>query len=318
MKKDDLIDSIGLIDDEFLIDFENRKSKSRRNKTISISTAILIAACLSILIASLAIADKNIPTLSSILNDTLNIETDDSVNKWGNIQTDSCSLQGYTLTVDATFGDKYSCVVLYTLSKDDGTDLPKGLTFSKWRVNILGTRSHQLEIIEDLHYGNKVHIIERYINRDPIIGKTIKSVFSDLVVRNGDENSECTLVNGSFSTSHTLKYTDETHEIELNNIEITDINNRKAVFNKLIYSPVGINLIGYTDSDNSIAGLIYDVKLVLKDGKSVELNCGHQMTTMGDNEISDFYNYAMFESDFIIKPEEMDYILIAEEKIEIN
>ena len=155
MNEDHLMDSFGRIDDE-VIQKVNLARGKRRNKP-NIRRWISLAACFVLIVSAALTAEATNGTVSNLLAPLFGGAQTEIVDKIGVPIGASTSVNGYTLTADAIIGDRYSVLIAYTLTRDDGQPLPENIDYQHRKVwasgygtrMIIDDNKNRLILIED-------------------------------------------------------------------------------------------------------------------------------------------------------------------------
>ena len=132
MSKDQIIDSLGRIDDE-IISKVNQARTIRKPKP-QIRRWAAIAACFALIISMALTAEATNGTVSNLLAPLFGGAQTEIMDTIGVPVGASTSVNGYTLTVDAIIGDRYSVMIAYTLTRDDGKPIPNNIDFDSQEV----------------------------------------------------------------------------------------------------------------------------------------------------------------------------------------
>ena len=86
-----------------------------------------MAACIALVLSIALTAEATNGTVSNLLAPIFGGAQTEIVDDIGVPIGASTSVNGYTLTVDAIIGDRYSVMIAYTLSRDDGQPIPENI-----------------------------------------------------------------------------------------------------------------------------------------------------------------------------------------------
>ena len=122
-----VIDSLGRIDDD-IIQKVNAARIGKKRK-LEFRKWISLAACFVLILSVALSAEAANGTVSNLLAPIFGGAQTEITDKIGVPIGASTSVNGYTLTVDAIIGDRYSVMIAYTLSRDDGQPIPDNIEF---------------------------------------------------------------------------------------------------------------------------------------------------------------------------------------------
>ena len=291
MNIDQLFDSLGRIDDD-VIQKVNAVRSQCKNKP-HIRRWISLAACF-VLILSLALtAEATNGTVSNLLAPLFGGAQTEIVEKIGVPIGASASVNGYTLTMDAIIGDRYSVMVAYTLTRDDGQAIPENIYFDSKGFNGSG---YGTKILIDEDDPSIAHFHLRWHRNDPIIGRIVTATFTDLVVDNGEDDE--VIAEGTWEIKYTLRYPDATEELPVKSFDVTDAGGRRYKVKEILLSPLGIHLDMVFYEPDYIDGVFKDfaMSLIMTDGTEMPLpdGGGGGHWTTGDKK-ADVDYYAEFD-----------------------
>lgn len=203
-------------------------------------------------------------------------------------------MDGYTLTVDAIIGDRYSVIVGYTLSRDDGQPIPENIDFRTRRHAGTGYGT-RIEI--DKEDPSIAHFHHRMRRNESLLDRIVSVCFSDLITRN--ENGEDTVIaEGSWEFTITLRYPDLTEKLPVQKFTVTDDGGHTYQVKKIMLSPIGIHLDLLFYNPDYTGGIFKDFKmsLIMTDGTELLLpdGGGGGSWTEGD-KTADVSYYAEFD-----------------------
>ena len=233
------------------------------------------AACLVLIIGSLLTVEAANGSVSNLLAPVFGTAQTEIVNNIGIPIGASVSADGYTLTADAVIGDRYNVVIVYTLTKDDGTPLPERLRFSNWHTSALSDGGGILSAEIDETNPNQMHFVESIRNHSALIGRFVTVSFSGLSIFDADGH-DTFVANGPWELHYTLRYKDTTVKIPAHNLQVTDAAGELYNIRKIHLSPIGIHLEGSrlnpADNDAHAAMETFNVSLKCKDGTVLAVN----------------------------------------------
>ena len=312
MSKDQIIDSLGRIDDD-IISKVNRARTARKPKP-QIRCWAAMAACFALIISMALTAEATNGTVSNLLAPLFGGAQTEIVDKIGVPIGASASVNGYTLTADAIIGDRYSVMIAYTLSRDDGQPIPENIDFED-RGMMASGYSTRIEIDEEDPSIARFH--ERWRLDVPIIGRIVSPAFTNLIIDNGEEDT--LLVEGVWELTFTFRYPDATERLPIKSFEVTDDGGNRYEVKKMMLSPVGIHLDLVFYNPHHEGGIFKDftMSLIMSDGTEMSLpnGGGGGGWTMGDTQANISY-YANF--DIPIPHDDIKAIVICDTTYELD
>ena len=316
MSKDQIIDSLGRIDDE-IISKVNQARTIRKPKP-QIRRWAAMAACFALIISMALTAEATNGTVSNLLAPLFGGAQTEIVDKIGVPIGASTTVNGYTLTADAIIGDQYNVAIVYTLSRDDGEPIPDDTYFHEWKTNILGAASGggSLCPVRDDEDPNVIHFVESWHRHAPLIGRIVNVCFSDLAIYNKDE--DIMLSEGTWELTFTLRYDDSSEKLPVKNLYATDEGDCYYKVENILLSPVGLHLdlILYDPVFGQAPLMDFEVSLLLKDGTILTLEGGGGGgMTEGDKTMEISYS-SMFE--IPVPREDIQAIIICDTKYELG
>lgn len=227
---------------------------------------------MSFILNSMALtAEATNGTVSNLLAPLFGGAQTEIVDKIGVPIGASASVNGYTLTMDAIIGDRYSVMVAYTLSRDDGQPIPENIDFRSRGFSGSGY-STKIIINEDDPSNAQFHL--RWRRNDPIIGRIVTATFTDLIIDDGE--NDVIHAEGTWEIKYTLRYPDSTEELPVKPFEVADDGGRRFKVEGIMLSQLGIHLdLIFFDPDYE-GGVFKDftMSLVMTDGTEMSLNDG--------------------------------------------
>lgn len=312
MKKDQILDSLGRIDDQ-VIQKVNEARNARKPK-LRIRRWAALAACFALIISMALTAEATNGTVSNLLAPLFGGAQTEIVDKIGIPIGASASVNGYTLTMDAIIGDRYSVMVAYTLSRDDGQAIPENIDFSSKGFSGSG---YSTKILIDEDDPSIAHFHLRWHRNEPIIGRIVTATFTDLVIDNGEDDE--VIAEGTWQIKYTLRYPDSTEELPVKAFEVVDDGGRKYKVKVILLSPLGIHLDMVFYEPEYDGGIFKDfsVSMIMTDGTELPLpdGGGGGRWTEGDKK-ADVDYYAEF--DVPIPREDIKAIVICGTVFELN
>lgn len=216
MSKDVVIDSVGRIDDD-IIQKVNTARNGKKRKLV-FRRWISLAACFVLVLSVALTAEATNGTVSNLLAPLFGGAQTEIVGEIGVPIGASTSVNGYTLTVDAIIGDRYSVMIAYTLSRDDGQPIPENIDFETRKVRASGY-STRIEIDEE--NPSVAHFHARWHHNEVLLGRIVTHSFSNLITNKGEEN-ETDVAKGTWDITFTIRYPDATEELPVKSFDIKD------------------------------------------------------------------------------------------------
>ena len=316
MSKDQIIDSLGRIDDE-IISKVNQARTIRKPKP-QIRRWAAMAACFALIISMALTAEATNGTVSNLLAPLFGGAQTEIVDKIGVPIGASTTVNGYTLTADAIIGDQYNVAIVYTLSRDDGEPIPDDTYFHEWKTNILGAASGggSLCPVRDDEDPNVIHFVESWHRHAPLIGRIVNVCFSDLAIYNKDE--DIMLSEGTWELTFTLRYDDSSEKLPVKNLYATDEGDCYYKVENILLSPVGLHLdlILYDPVFGQAPLMDFEVSLLLKDGTILTLEGGGGGGMREGDKTMEISYSSMF--DIPVPREDIQAIIICDTTYELN
>ena len=312
MKKDQILDSLGRIDDEVIQNVN--EARTAQKPKLKVRRWAAMAACLALVLSMALTAEATNGTVSNLLAPLFGGAQTEIVDKIGVPIGASASVNGYTLTMDAIIGDRYSVMVAFTLSRDDGQAIPENIDFSSKGFSGSG---YSTKILIDEDDPSIAHFHLRWHRNEPIIGRIVTATFTDLVIDNGED--DIVIAEGTWQIKYTLRYPDSTEELPAKAFEVVDDGGRKYKVKEILLSPLGIHLDMVFYEPESDGGIFKDfsVSMIMTDGTELPLpdGGGGGHWTEGDKK-ADVDYYAEF--DVPIPREDIKAIIICGTTYELN
>lgn len=312
MKKDQILDSLGRIDDEVIL--KVNEARTTKKPKLKVRRWAALAACFVLILSIALTAEATNGTVSNLLAPLFGGAQTEIVDKIGVPIGASTSVNGYTLTLDAIIGDRYSVMVAYTLSRDDGQAIPENISFEHSEIWASGYRT---KIVIDDENPSIAHFYVRVHRNEPIIGRIVTATFTDLVIDNGEDDE--VIAEGTWQIKYTLRYPDSTEELPVKAFEVVDDGGHKYKVKEIMLSPLGIHLDLVFYEPEYDGGIFKDfsVSMIMTDGTELPLpdGGGGGHWTEGDKK-ADVDYYAEF--DVPIPHEDIKAIVICGTVFELN
>lgn len=313
MRKDQVLDSLGRIDDEIIQ--KVNKARTVKNPKLKIRRWAALAACFVLILSMALTAEATNGTVSNLLAPLFGGAQTEIVDKIGVPIGASTSVNGYTLTADAIIGDRYSVMIAYTLTRDDGQPIPENISFQHREIWASG---YGTRIVVDENDPSVAHFHERKHWNTPLLGRIFTNSFSNIIIDNGDEE-DIIVAEGTWELTFTIRYPDATEELPVKSFDVTDNGGRKFNVKRIMLSPVGIHLDLVFSEPDYDGGIFKDfsMSLIMTDGTELALpdGGGGGSWTEGDKK-ADVDYYAEF--DIPIPREDIQAIVICGTTYELN
>lgn len=270
MKKDQILDSLGRIDDEVIL--KVNEVRFARKPKLQVRRWAALAACFALIISMALTAEASNGTVSNLLAPLFGGAQTEIVDKIGVPIGASTSVNGYTLTVDAIIGDRYSVMIAYTLTREDGQSIPENIDFDTREISASGY-STRIEIDEE--NPSVAHFHERWRRNEPLFGRIVTPSFSNLVTNKGKEN-EALIAEGTWEITFTIRYPDTSEKIPVRNLDVYDENGKRYRVKEIILSYMGVHMevVEYDPVFAEASYISFQTALLLKDGTEVPLEGG--------------------------------------------
>lgn len=316
MKKEELFELFGEINESYISQAHTDTRKKTRTVWVRLST---IAACFVLILSIAFTAEATKGTVSNLFAPLFGGAQTEIVEEIGVPIEASASVNGYTLTADAIIGDRYSFIVMYTLSRDDGQPIPDHVAFEKFTHTLGGSGSVIGDpIVKETDNPSVAHFSLRWHRGAPVVGKILTSSFSTLVIDDRDDETEDVVVaEGMWKLTFALRYPDATVEIPMHHLSVTDAGGSRYEVERMMLSAVGVHFdLILHEPDVDAFGGNFQVSIVLKDGTEIPLEGGGSgRWTEGDKK-TEVTHYASFDT--LINSEDIQAILICDTVYEIN
>lgn len=313
MNRENILDAMGRIDDDVLEKVMLARSKPRRRPAYR--RWVALAACFVMILSLTITAEATNGSVSNLLAPIFGGAQTEIVDQIGVPIGASTSVNGYTLTVDAIIGDRYSVMVGYTLSRDDGQPIPAGIDFRRTNVMASGYRT-AIEIDES--DSSVAHFHERWHRNEPILGRIVSPSFTDLIVCNEDEE-DTMIAEGIWEVTFALRYPDTTEKLPVKSFRITDDGGQNYKVKNVMLSTLGIHLDLVFYEPDYVGGIFgdFEMSLIMKDGTELPLKDGGGGGGWKDGDKkADVDYYAEF--DVPIPREDIEAILICGTRLDLD
>ena len=275
MKTDPLVDAIGEIRDDFVQDAEVPRKAIRLRK---MRRRLLTAALAAVLLIGTASAEISAGTVSNLLAPLYGGAQTEIVDSIGIPVNAATTVEGYTLTADAVIGDRYNIAIVYTLTREDGEPMPKGVMFADQSNSVTrgsGGGSISYERSED---GMSLQIVEEWTSASRFLfRRNAEVVFENLEVHDKESRERSVLVEGTWELNFTVRYKDATVEIPVGDLHVTGTEGYEYQIHEVYLSPIGIHMEltapNTLDTEDPLSHLMPDftVSVLLNDDTAVEM-----------------------------------------------
>jgi len=275
LKTDPLVDAIGEIRDDFVQDAETPRRAIRLRKMRRRLLTAALAAALLIGTASAEIAAGTVSNLLAPLYGGAQTEIVDSIGIPVNAST---TVEGYTLTADAVIGDRYNIAIVYTLTREDGEPMPKGVMFADQSNSVTrgsGGGSISYKRSED---GMSLQIVEEWTGASRFLfRRNAHVVFENLEVYDRESRERSVLVEGTWELNFTVRYKDATVKVPVDDLHVTGTEGYEYQIHEVYLSPIGIHMEltapNTLDKEDPHSHLMPDftVSVLLNDDTAVEM-----------------------------------------------
>ncbi len=320
MKLDNLTDSLGRLDDDFLDEVQTLKCR-KSNRRQRWYKGLAVAACMVFIIGTTLTVEATSGSVSNLLAPLFGVAQTELVDQIGLPVGVSATSNGYTMSVDAVIGDRYNVAIVYTLTRDDGLPIPNQVCFRNWHTNAPYNSGGggSLHPIYDADQPNQVKFVESWSLSSPLIGRFLTATFSDLMVY--EENSQYTLLTeGTWKLSYTLRYPDSSVKLPVKNMQIVDKAEKKYQLDKGVISPIGLHIEGKLlepvwGEQNAMRE--FPVVLLLSDGSEILLeDCTRGISLSEGDSTADCHFEAMFPEP--IPLESIQTLIICDTEIKLK
>ena len=153
MKKDQILDSLGRIDDEVIQNVN--EARTAQKPKLKVRRWAAMAACFALVLSMALTTEATNGTVSNLLAPLFGGAQTEIVDEIGVPIGASTSVNGYTLTVDAIIGDRYSVMIAYTLTREDGQPIPEN-------IDLIHEKLVHLVIVPELILMRKTPVLHTF------------------------------------------------------------------------------------------------------------------------------------------------------------
>ena len=312
MKKDQILDSLGRIDDQVIQ--KVNEARNTHKPRLQVRRWAAFAACFVLILSMALTAEATNGTVSNLLAPLFGGAQTEIVDEIGVPIGASTSVNGYTLTVDAIIGDRYSVMIAYTLIREDRQPIPENIDFDTREISASGY-STRIDIDEE--NPSVAHFHERRRWNEPLFGRIVTPSFSDLVTNKGKEN-ESVIAEGTWEITFTIRYPDTSEKIPVRNLDVYDENGKRYRVKEIILSYMGVHMevVEYDPVFAEASYISFQTALLLKDGTEVPLEGGGGGGMTEGDKTRKFSYYGEF--DIPIPREDIKAIIICGTTYELN
>ena len=312
MSMDQILDSLGRIDDEIIS--KVNQARTAQKPKLNIRRWVAFAACFALIVSMALTAEATNGTVSNLLAPLFGGAQTEIVDEIGVPIGASATVNGYTLTVDAIIGDRYSVMIAYTLTRDDGQPIPENIDFERREIWASGY-STRIEIDEE--NPSVAHFHERSRRNVPLLGRKLTTSFTDLITNRGEDN-ETLVAEGTWEITFTVRYPDTSEKLPVKDLIVYDEAGKKYQVKKIILSSMGIHIdaIEYDPVFAEASYIGFQTILRLKDGTEIPLDGGGGGGMREGDKTRKFSYYGRF--DIPIPREDIQAIIICDTIYELN
>lgn len=177
----------------------------------------------------------------------------------------SATSNGITVTADAVIGSSNSCVIVFSISRDDGRSLELPVPGNDSTYPLLwAANSIQIDSTQGLGSGayfydadpadNSIQYVYTINNAttpdgNGLAGRTARVHLSDLLAASEQASSSETIANGTWDLKFQLNYQDSSLTLQAGQkLELNDMN---VTVDKLLVSPIGASITYTVDAVNT-------------------------------------------------------------------
>ena len=275
---------------------------------------ILGMACFALVFSIALTAEATNGTVSNLLAPLFGGAQTELVDEIGVPIGASTSVNGYTLTVDAIIGDRYSVTVAYTLSRNDGKPIPENIEFKSHGIIASG---YLTPIKIDDRDHSTAHFHERLRRDKPLLGRVVTRSFSTLVTDNV-EGEDSVVAEGTWEITFTIRYPDTSEKLPVKDLVVFDEAGKKYQVKKIILSVMGIHMdvVEYDPIFREASFIGFNAGLLLKDGTEILLEGGGGGKMTEGDKVRKFSYYFRFDNP--IPHEDIKAIVICDTIYELN
>ena len=228
-----------------------------RRKRRPIGRTALIAACLTVVLAVSAGATGVLKSAIDVFSPIFggSAAQTEIIDKIGYPVGASDTDNGVTITADAVMGDRYNAVVIYTISRDDGTALlPEGAEDAMLLVHGNGT---DLSILGGTHGGSyfvvedpaasSIQMVETVSADKPINDCTATGVFENLYKWDEEAGEAVPIIEGKWRLKFEMTYEDSS--VTLSGGETFTQDGMTFTIDSITLSPVAYKVDYTVDSE---------------------------------------------------------------------
>ncbi len=245
MKSDELLDAIGSAREEYIYDvWKVSKRKDMKKRPLLKRPAALAAVFAVVLLLVIPVgAEFQNGYVSNLLAPLYGNAQTEIVDQIGKPINASVTVGDYTLTADAVIGDKYNMAIVYSLTRTDGGQLERGLSFEEYHNTAkrgtwggaynfhLSDDKRVLQIVEEWTAANRLRL-----NRNATV------TFTNLMLYNEDTEEKVLLEEGTWELKFTIRYEDSSVKIPDDDVVFNDTQGNEYTVHNIIISPIGVHL----------------------------------------------------------------------------
>ncbi len=292
MKSDELLDAIGEAREEYIDDVRNITKRKITNQRLLFKKHAALAA-LFVMVLSLAIpvgAEFQNGYVSNLLAPLYGGAQTEIVDQIGRPVNASVTVGEYTLSANAVIGDKYHMAIVYSLTRTDGGQIEKELSFENYSNTAKrGTwgGTYRFHLSED---KTVLYIVEEWTAANRLrLNRSATATFTNLMWYDEAQDKKVLLEKGSWELKFTIRYEDSSIQIPANDTMVKDGSDKTYTIHSIIVSPIGMHMD--LTAPNRTKFFAHDetpyqdftVSLILRDGREINLE-DRNIASHGDME----------------------------------
>lgn len=198
---------------------------------------LLLAAVIALLLAGFAEATRG--SVSNLFAPIYMSSRTEIIDDVGRPVSASDTADGYTMTADAVYGDRYHLAVAFTLTRDDGEPLPESVTFEDYYDPLaFGSGSIGIDWDRGGLPANQMRCIMQMESELPLFffRRHAHFAFRDLTA------DEELLSEGVWELDFTLRCKDATVNVPVRDLTVTDADGWSYTIHKIQLSPFSVTM----------------------------------------------------------------------------
>lgn len=292
MKSYELFDAIGDAREEYVYDAGYmEKVKMIPRKRFLQRCAALAAAFAGVLLLAIPVrGELENGYISNLLAPIYGNAQTQIVDQIGKPVNASVEVGDYILTADAVIGDKYNMAIVYSLTRADGGQVEKGLSFEQYhntakRGTWGGTYRFHLNENKTVLY-----IVEEWTAASRLwVNRKATASFTNLMFYREETKEKVLIEEGCWELKFTIRYEDASVKISAWDATIEDTSGKEYTIHRIWISPVGVHMDMTAPNRTKFYPpyeLAYQdlrVSLILKDGRVITIE-ERNIASRGDME----------------------------------